>query len=643
LIVAAVAALAALATVAFRSGWSPGALFTRKPTRNVLLITVDTTRADHLSCYGGTATQTPNMDRLAREGALLRNCATSSVMTLPSHCSIMTGLFPFVHGVRRNGVDHLPPAADTLAEAFHSAGAATAAAVATYVLDERTGIAQGFDVYHGVPRPHGPADASESERKGDKVCDDALALLRARAKDKFFLWVHFYDAHYPYESATHPDVISPAAYADEVAFLDRQIGRLLDGLRELQLEQDTLVVLVADHGEGLGDHQEVQHGYFLYSTCAHVPLLVRCPGVIAPGAQLDALVRTVDVAPTITELAGLQPLSPSVSGVSLVPLLTGAVTDPHLSAYTETPEPFTRLRLSAIRALWSGRWKYMWSTEPQLFDLEDDPGELHNVITEHADTAEQLQQQLRTLLEHAPPPLAAAPSAPLASGELSRLESMGYVGLGDGRRSTNANGLGGFAPVGLDPYVHVATISAYEHARELMERGQFSQVASILRGVLAELPEALAAQRDLASALVELGQRDEAAAAFEKALALAPDDTRARVEYASLLMKHEQWDLAIAQAKLAVQTSPRDYGAHSILGLCYTRVGQLDEAARSLEKAVSIEPQIVNTQQALGQIYYQKGRFAEAVACFQQILAVEPNSAPARSGLAAAQRELRGH
>jgi arylsulfatase A-like enzyme/Flp pilus assembly protein TadD len=582
------------------------------------------------------------MDRLAREGALLRNCATSTVITLPSHCSIMTGLFPFIHGVRRNGVDHLPPAANTLAEAFHAAGAATAAAVASYVLDERTGIAQGFDVYHGVPRPRGPADNSESERKGDKVCDDALALLRARAKEKFFLWVHFYDAHYPYESASHPDASSPAAYADEVAFMDGQIGRLLDGLRDLRLEQDTLVVLVADHGEGLGDHQEVQHGYFLYSTCSHVPLIVKCPGVIAPGAQSDALVRTVDVAPTITELAGLPPLSAAVSGVSLVPLLTGASTDLHLSAYTETAEPYTRMRLSAIRAFWSGHWKYMWSTEPQLFDLEKDPGELHNVIAENAEPAEKLKQELRALLEHAPLPLAAAPSKPLASSELAKLESLGYVGLGDDHRSTNTNGLGAFAPVGPDPHVNVASISAYERARELMGSGQYSQAASILRGVLAELPNALAAQRDLAFSLGELGQRDEAAAAYERALALAPDDTRARVHYASLRMKNEQWELAIAQAKQVVQLAPRDYAAHSILGMCYGHLGQWDEAGKSLEKAIQIEPQMVNTRQALGEAYFQQRRFAEAIACFQQILAVEPNSAPARAGLAAAQRELRG-
>jgi arylsulfatase A-like enzyme/Flp pilus assembly protein TadD len=640
-ITAAVAALAAAAIVAFRSGWTPAALFTRKPARNVLLITVDTTRADYLSCYGGTATKTPSMDRLAREGALLRNCATSTVITLPSHCSIMTGLFPFVHGVRRNGVDHLPPAANTLAEAFHAAGAATAAAVASYVLDERTGIAQGFDVYHGVPRPRGPADNSDSERKADKVCDDALALLRARAKEKFFVWVHFYDAHYPYESASHPDASSPAAYADEVAFMDGQIGRLLDGLRELKLEQDTVVVLVADHGEGLGDHQELHHGYFLYSTCAHVPLLVRCPGVIAPGAQLDALVRTVDVAPTIAELAGIPPLAPAVSGVSLVPLLTGASADLHVSAYSETAEPYTRLRLAAIRALWSGRWKYLWSAQPQLFDLEKDPGELHDVIAENGELAEKMQQELRALIEHAPPPLAAAPSAPLASGELSRLESLGYVGLGDGRKSANSNGLEAFAPAGLDPHVHAATISAYDHARQLMEHGQYAQAVGVLRGVVAELPEALAAQCDLAAALGELGQRDEAATAYERALVLAPEDTRTRVEFATLRMKNEQWDLAIAQAKEAVHVAPRDYAAHCILGTCYGRTGQLDEAAKAFEQAIRIEPQVVNTRQALGEIYFRQRRFPEAIACFQQILVLDPTSAPARGALAASQRELR--
>jgi len=611
-------------------------------------VTVDTTRADYLGCYGGTAARTPNIDRLAREGATLERCATSSVMTLPSHCTIMTGHYPFVHGVRRNGKDRLPPVADTLAEGFQAMGASTAATVASFILDERTGIAQGFDVYHGVPRPRGPAARAEAERKGDKVCDDALELLRERARERFFLWVHFYDPHYPYESPAHADVISPAAYADEIAFLDRQIGRLLDGVRELGLEQDTLVVLVADHGEGLGDHQEVQHGYFLYSTCARVPFLVRCPGLVPPGTRIPALVRTVDVAPTIAEIAGLPPLggppedprSVAVAGVSLVPLLTGAATDLDLRAYTETAEPHARLGLSSIRVLWSGTWKYQWSAEPQLFDLETDPGELRNVIAGNAEWAAELERELRALLERAPRPLDAPASTPLSSGELSRLESLGYVGLGDDAGSPSRHDLEDLEPEGPDPYRHVATVSAYERARELLGTGKHAQVVDILRGVLAELPNALAARRDLAFSLGELGRLDEAAAEYEKAVALAPEDARARVEYATLRMKNEQWELAIAQAREAARASPSDYAAHVILGTCYGRLERWGEAAQALEKAVGLEPQVLGARQSLGQAYYRQRRYAEALACFRQVLAVDPNSAAARSGLAAAEHEL---
>jgi len=638
-IVGVLAVLAVAATVAGTAGWSIGSLLTRKPSRNVLLITVDTTRADYLGCYGGTATKTPNMDRLAGEGALFSRCATSSVMTLPSHCSIMTGLFPFVHGVHRNGVDFLSPAADTLAEEFHAGGAATAASVASFVLHEGSGIGQGFDEYRGVPRPRGPTDPSELQRKGDQVCDDALALLRARAKDKFFLWVHFYDAHYPYESATHHDVTSPAAYADEVAYMDGQIGRLLDGLRDLGLEENTLVVLVADHGEGLGDHEETQHGYFLYSTCARVPLLVRCPGVVAPGTRIDALVRTVDVAPTILDVAGLPALA-KASGVSLARLLGGKVADPGLSAYSETAEPYTRLRLSALRALWSGHWKYVWSTEPQLFDLDADAGELHNVIAQNAEQANGMQRELRKLLADAPPPLAAPASAPLPSAELSRLESLGYVGLGDSPRAANTNGLQAAEPVGPDPHVHVAAVAAYERARELMGHNRFAEVVSILRGVLAELPQALAAQRDLAYSLGELGQREEAAAEYEKAVAVAPEDTRGRVEYATLLMKMGRWERAISQAKQGAVLAPRDFAAHSILGECYARLSRWDEAAASLETAVALQPQVINTREALGQVYMQQRQFPKALACFQSVLSMQPNSTVARNGLADARREM---
>jgi len=616
---------------------------------NVLLITVDTTRADHLGCYGRPAAQTPNMDRLAEEGALFRRCSTGAVMTLPSHCTIMTGLYPFVHGVRRNGTDHLPAAATTLAELFKAVGVATGASVGSYVLDPRFGLAQGFDAYRGVPRPRtGSVEITDAQRKGDVVCNDALELLRERARQRFFLWVHFYDPHYPYESPRHPDVQSAEAYADEIAFMDVQVGRLLDELRKLGLEQNTLILLVGDHGEGLEDHLENQHGYFAYETCQRVPLLVRCPGVVPAGLQIDAVVRTVDIAPTILELAGQPPLQ-AVSGVSLLPLLVDRSADLELRAYAETPEAYTLFRLSTIRTLTADHWKYIWSTSPQLFDLASDPGELHNAIAEQPDMAASLHNQLRALLAEAPPRIPEEPSAALTRDEIARLESLGYTGMvPDEPNAPDPSGLDTFEPRGGDPHAYAEVIRAYEHARDANGHGHFAQAESELRSILTALPDAPAPLCDLAYALSRQGHLDEASRTYERALALTPADSRTRSEYAFMLtesafklMDRQQWEQAIVQAGQALRLSPDGFSAHLALGLAYNKLGRLDEACVHLEVATRLEPQTVSATYALGTVYLQQERFAEAAACFRKVLALEPSSEPARAALQAAEYGLR--
>ncbi len=636
---AVVVVVAAGAAIVYRAG-GLGLLHGRSPGRlNVLLITVDTTRADYLGCYGGTAAPTPNMDRLAREGTLFRRCSTSAVMTLPSHCTIMTGLYPFVHGVRQNGTGHLPTAAKTLAEVLKSAGFVTAASIGSYVLDPRFGISQGFDAYHGVQSRTG-SDVAGAQRKGDKVCDDALELLRQRARQRFFLWVHFYDPHYPYESPRHPDVLSAAAYADEIAFMDSQIGRLLDGLRELGVEQNTLVLLVGDHGEGLDEHLEYQHGYFVYETCQHVPLLVRCPGVVPAGRQIDAVVRTVDVAPTILELTGQPPLS-AASGVSLMPLLAGRSADLQLRAYAETVEPYALFRLSRIRTLTVGEWKYIWSPSPQLFDLESDPGELHNVMAEHPDTAMSLREQLRALLAEAPPRIAEDTPPALTSGETARLESLGYVAAVADSNAAGMSELDTFEPEGGDPHAHAAVIRAYEHARDAIGRGGFEQAETELRSVLAALPDAPSPLRDLAFALSRQGKLDEASGTYERTLVVAPADTGTRVQYASLLMDRRQWEQAIGQAEQVLRLTPDDFSAHMILGAANTNLNRLAQACAHLEAATRIEPQAAGAMSALGQVYFKQRRFTEAAECFRKVLALDPDSEHARAALQAAERELR--
>lgn len=607
--------------------------------RNVLLITVDTTRADYLRCYGHPTVPTPHMDRLAEEGALFRRCAASSVQTLPSHATIMTGLYPFVHGVRRNGTDQLPAGTVTLAETLKSAGFATAAAVASYVLDPTFGIAQGFDAYRTVPPPRPGGDSVSAQRKGDAVADDALDLLRGLAGKRFFLWVHFYDPHYPYESARVPDPASPLAYEDEVAFMDVQIGRVLEGLRALKLEQETLVVLVGDHGEGLGDHDEFQHGFFIYETGLHVPLILRCPGAVPAGRQVDAVVRTLDVAPTILELLG-RPALADAQGVSLTPLLSGAADDLGLAAYGEAPEPHTLFRLSRLRSLTVGDWKYIHSSAPRLYDVRSDPGELHDLIDARAELAAQMRAQLRDLIAEAPPVVAGETRVVLAGSELARLESLGYLGVVSDPNEEGLSELDLFEPTGPDPHQYAAVLGVYEHARHAIGHGRFGAAEVQLREVLTALPEAPAVLRDLAHALARQGKTDEAAQTYERAIVVVPTDTHTRLQYASMLMDAQRWEPAIAQAGQVLTQLPEEPTAHAMLGVAYAALNRLDEAAAHLEAAVRGDPRGLEALHALGQVYYRQRRLPEAAECFRKVLAIEPRWERARAALQAIEREM---
>jgi len=608
---------------------------------NVLLITLDTTRADYLGCYGRRSAQTPNLDRLARQGVLFKHCTASSPQTLPSHCSILTGLYPFAHGVRRNGTDELPAAAVTLAEAFKSAGYRTYAAIAAYVLNRQFGTAQGFDVYRDVDAPRLGGDPLAVERKGNEVCDDAIQLLRSAGRHPFFMWVHFYDPHYPYESRRVGDPASPAAYEDEIAFMDLQIGRLLDELARLKLDHRTAVVVVGDHGEGLNDHGEYQHGFFLYQTTLHVPLIVRCPGRVATGHEVEGVVRIIDVAPTIVELAGLPPLE-DVQGVSLVPMLTGQTTDLHLAAYGEAPEAHTLLRLSRQRSLTVGNWKYVLSSRPQLYDLESDPQETHDLTGEHPDRGAELRDQLRALIAQAPPPLQENPAQTrLTDSEIARLESLGYMGVVADELDSGATELDAFEPQGVDPREHVHTIAVYDRAREAIRAGHFEQAEPMLQAVVAALPEAPSPLRDLAFVLGRLRKFDQAAEMYERALAVMPKDSRTRAQYASMLMDARRWEAAMLQARQVLALTPDDFSAHSMLGIACAKLERWDEAQQHLEAAVRVEPRNTNALHTLGQVYYQRGMLPQAAECFRKALAIDPKLDRSRAALQAVEQRMR--
>ena len=590
---------------------------------NVLLITFDTTRAGYLGCYGEPEARTPNIDRLAHEGALFTHCATCTSMTLPSHSSIMTGNYPFVHRVRRNATDKLTDANSVLAESFQSADYATGAVLAAIVLNKQFGLDQGFDSYLDLsPRPG--MDARRVYRNGDEVCDEAITLLDNTAGQHFFMWVHFYDPHYPYEPRTRQTNSPEEAYADEITFMDMQVGRLLTELARLGVDDNTLVVLVGDHGEGLGDHGEWQHGFFVYESTLHVPLVFWWPDRLEAGRVVDQQVRTIDIAPTILDLVGLTPLS-DIQGRSLTPLLAGHELAEKLPAYAEALEGNSQLSLAPLRSITVGEWKYMLAPQPALFDLKTDPAEQVNLIDQQPEIADELHDELRQLIADAPAPLEGGDTfVQLTAEEVERLESLGYVASVASPEEPTTE-LERLEPVGPDPRTHTDTIRAYEEARMALKDQRFDVAEEQLRQVIDALPEASAPPGELAQTLEDQGRIAEAMEVCERGLELHPNDTQLNLRYGQMLIRFRRYDEAVEHLQTALRTSPDSVMALYNRGVALTALRQFDEAREHFEAALKLTPNDIRLWQGLAVQYVRQGRYAEAADALSHALQISPN------------------
>ena len=354
--------------------------------RNLLLVSLDTVRADHLGCYHYTAAQTPQIDDLAASGLRFERASTVAPLTLPAHSSLMTGTFPGWHGVRDNGGFYLDDDQVTLAEILRDKGFRTGGFVGAFVLDRRWGIAQGFERYvddFDLDQFGSAAAMDMIQRPGSEVVDRALEWLQAEPKRRFFAWVHLYDAHTPYEAPEPFRSRFPrtrdGAYDAEIANADAQVGRLLAALRADGRLDETLVIVVADHGEMLGEHGELTHGFFIYEGATHIPLLVSGPGV--PARVVSDQVRIVDVMPTALALLGV-PVPKQVQGTNLMPLAHGQ----HLGlvAHSESWYPRYHYGWSELRSIQDGRFKLIRAPRQELYDLSTDSGEERDRSTEYA-------------------------------------------------------------------------------------------------------------------------------------------------------------------------------------------------------------------------------------------------------------------
>ncbi len=584
---------------------------------NVLLVTLDTTRVDCLGCYGHPTIQTPNLDALAREGVLFSQCSTCAPVTLPAHASILTGTYPFAHGSRQNGDTIRREGHVFLAELLAERGYTTGAEVAAYVVNREWGLTPGFQTYGDLPATRESGDRFErledfNSVPADAVCDRALAWLSAHGRSRFFLWVHFFDPHVPWAPPKRFRTQYADLYLGEIAFMDEQVGRLLDHLKTAGLQHKTLVVVVGDHGEGRGQHGELTHTYFVYDSTMHVPLILNCPGRLPAGRRVQAQTRTVDIAPTILDFVGADP-KPDAQGVSLLPMIAAEKQDLGLAAYGETMTSHLTMGYAQLRCLRVGDWKYIHAPTPELYNIKQDPAERWNLAAAQPELAKSMRDQITDLLNDAAERSGASSSNPALTAEaVERLASLGYVSAGP-RTDDGATEVEQFLKLtGPDPKDRIENHNEYLKALALLGAGQSEEGEQILRSLTEAEPDNFGYRISLAGHLRDSGRPEDAVGLYEEAIALRPDRTMTHFNMGRSLGELGRFEEAAQHFRLVAEQMPDYATAFKNLGLTLSHLGRPDEAAAAYQRARELEPDDGKVRAALAAVMWSRGSYAEA-------------------------------
>jgi choline-sulfatase len=618
------------AALALRFG---GRLLPARTPPDILLITLDTTRPDHLGAYGDRRAQTPRLDRLAREGVLFERAVAAAPTTLPAHASLLTGLYPFAHGVRNNGTFSLRPAVPTLTTVLHERGYLTGAFVSAFVLDRRYGLAQGFDEYNG--RFDARTAQGELERRGDRTASAANAWLKRVARNgrPLFMWVHLYDPHDPYDPPPPlREAFAGRPYDGEIAFADQAVGAILDQYAQLGRPAPPIVAAVGDHGESLGEHEEETHAMFVYQSTLRVPLILSWPGHLPAGRRVPALARGIDLAATLLDLAGQPPLA-GMQGTSLVPLVNGRGAAP-ASAYGETYFPLFYMGWAPLRSIQDDRWKFIAAPVPELYDLTTDPLELTNLAGREPARAAALRGALDQVAGGA---AGAMSSRRVDADTVRKLAALGYIGAASGDAATSSDA------ARADPKAMIAVFNRLRRANGALQAGRAAEAETIARGVLDRDPGNAFAVLVLANAEMEQGQYRGAIAYYREYVRLVPASAEAHHRTAICLARLGQPDQAVVEEEAALAIDPRDADAHELRGGLLVERGKIDEGLRDLRAAVSIDPGNAPYRVGLGRALIAARRLDEAEMQIGRALELRPEypaAAAAAGSLAIARDQI---
>jgi arylsulfatase A-like enzyme/tetratricopeptide (TPR) repeat protein len=619
----------------------------------VILISVDTLRADHLSCYGYRAAETRNIDAIAAGGTRYMHVSAQIPLTLPSHVSLLSSTYPFVNGVRDNG-QTLSSGARTLATVLHTRGYRTGAFIASFVLDRRFGLSQGFDEYNGNfdVRQANTTDPGNLKRSGNEVVESAMAWIRQEDQRPFFLFLHLYDLHTPYRI---PRRTGHVTYDDALAYEDSVIGRFWSFLSGQGLLNHTLTVFTADHGEGLGDHGESAHGYFVYQSTLRVPLLVHWPQGSRYPAVVDRAAALIDVAPTILDYLGI-PRPFEFQGQSLMTLVPGGREQPQI--YGESTYAQRHFACSSLASWSDGRYKYIESSKPELYDLLRDPGEQNNLYDSRRVLAVTYHEQLRAFTTPQGSP-ARGEKQQSSADAVTRLRSLGYLA---GTSAAVSSATSGPAPqerlAAWEQYGHALALAAAgerPRAAQILlqmlsqtpdlidvrlslgllwqQQGRHKDAAAEFRRVLQQDPKIAMAHFNLGTSLAAEGQADAAADEFKAALALEPNYTRAEEVLAGQMLERGRFSEAQAHYEHILKIAPGDFGAHYNLGALAASREQWDDARHHLEAALRINPSSAEAHNVLGSVWFRQGQMASAQREFAEAIRLSPKMSMAHYNL----------
>ncbi|UCC39773.1 MAG: sulfatase-like hydrolase/transferase [Candidatus Aminicenantes bacterium] len=579
----------------------------RENNLNVIIVTLDTLRADRVSCYGYSKAKTPNLDELAKNGVRFDNTVCQAPLTLPSHASLFTGLYPHFHQVRDNGSYYLDKRFKTLAEIFKEREYKTAAFIGAFPVDSRFGLDQGFDAYDDTFREEERFKTFNSERRAEEVFLSFKEWFSENFNHKFFIWIHYYDPHLPYDPPSPYKEQFSDPYDGEVAYSDFYVGKIISLLKEKNAFDRTLIVIAGDHGEGLGEHREIDHGIFLYDTTLKVPLIFCASQNLPSNHVVTSQVRLIDIFPTVLDLTKI-PLAEEVHGETLIPYIENKKKR-DLVSYIETVHPREMFHWADLKGIVNGKMKFIDAPKPELYDLKKDPKEENNLYQKEEQIASRMKKELDDLIEEFSSNISSRRE--LSAEDIEKLRALGYIADSVKREEKSSNL--------ADPKDKIEIWYTLQVARGFQRRGEHKKAEELYQKGISMEPNCSLNYLFLSGLYMKTNRLEEAYEVCKKGVKVSPEniplhDGLAKVSF--LLNKYQE---ALRECDAMLALNNNYFNALTMTGFIYNRLGENEKAIDYLQKAVSIEPENKFLLLDYARILATAGRAEEAIKVYNRL------------------------